>query len=73
MNKFRDSRKKISSTASPQIKRKRDKYAPATRKPRTRKSTGDKNTMIIESDSESNDFANKTMPPTNEIEQVLNE
>ena len=70
MNKFRDSCKK---TASPQINRKRDKYAPATRKPRTRKSTGDKNTMIIESDNESNDFANKTMPPTNEIEPVLNE
>ena len=61
MNEFRNSRKKISSTTSPQIKRKCDKYAPATRKPRTRKSTGDKNTMLIESDSESNNFANKTI------------
>jgi hypothetical protein len=47
MNKFRDARKKISSTASPQIKRKREKYVPATRKPRSRKSTGDKDSMLI--------------------------
>lgn len=73
MNKFRDSRKKISSTVISQIKRKREKYAPATKKPRTRKSTGDKDTMLKESDSESNDLANKTMPPTNEIEPVVNE
>jgi hypothetical protein len=68
MNKLRDSRKKISSTASPQIKRKHEKYAPATRKPRSRKSTGDKDSMLIASDSESTELANKTMPLTNEIE-----
>ena len=72
MNKFRDSRKKISSTVSQQIKRKREKYAPATKKTRTRKIAGDKDTMLMESDSESNDLANKTMPPTNEIETDLN-